>query len=366
MSECAQPFDILFTQILEQGASEFLANIKTDVTLHDGFFVKAVGKLSAVFNNCELQDSLWSCPLCDPCLKPAGYKHLKGEIKEHDQVSVAEYSTGALIVFRGTHNIYNMGSDINLSPIDPWAAWSCATGRVHAGFLAVWKSLRATLKTELQRLQKRSSKAAPLRVLLTGHSLGAAVATIAALDFSTSLDMMDICVVVGNLNFESPLVFTKGILSCYRVPTVRVTNTRDPVPHMPKHLAGYAHVGAEIFMRRGQATWCSQADVEDCEAGKKRCACSSGEKWYSFRPLSHCRTKHYLGFDFCECGGSHTAFLRALVWIVFLFILGLVTYVLYRVVRSMTKAGRGDNPLLPDGEDVPALPGPLEAQLSTS
>lgn len=81
-----------------------------------------------------------------------------------------------------------------------WTDWTCnfmlfladavdkpcttivTSGRAHAGFLARWRSIRHKLLAALTRVCTPSS-----RVVVTGHSLGGAVAALAAVDIAMSM-----------------------------------------------------------------------------------------------------------------------------------------------------------------------------------
>lgn len=302
----------------------WLQYVQQDVDKRGGVFVKDMGQLSAVFNNCQPSDD-WSCALCASGLKPDSATLITGEIAEHDRVGLAHYPDVSIVAFRGTANVFNAGSDINALPTRSLpSSWRCrAKAGVHAGFYNVWKTLRSGLRAGLEAHRQKLGR--PVSVIITGHSLGAAVSCICALDFSRSADMTSVCRVLANINFESPLVFTKETLNCYSVPTVRVTNSGDPVPHMPTHISGYTHVGAEVFLREGKATFCPPDST--------RCG-SSTQRWYSFWPLAHCTTKHYLGFDFCQCGGHHLQTISLVVRLLAVLLLGSLAFGLFKLMRT--------------------------------
>jgi hypothetical protein len=114
-------------------------------------------------------------------------------------------------------------SDINLS---------LGPGGIHRGFRAaldqenVWDQILPYLLS----LEKRT-------VWFTGHSLGAALATIAAARFAA------VRPVQGLYTFGSPRVGTAVFTSTVPAATWRVVNNQDLVARLPPPIAGYEHVG---------------------------------------------------------------------------------------------------------------------------
>ena len=110
---------------------------------------------------------------------------------------------------------------------------------VHAGFLGalreVWPQAVAHLRAEQVKKQR------PLWI--TGHSLGAALATVAANlccdEWSLGLQ--------GVYTFGSPRVGDSGFGARIRVPVFRFRNDSDIVPHLPLGLL-FRHVGALQFI----------------------------------------------------------------------------------------------------------------------
>ncbi len=135
----------------------------------------------------------------------------------------------------GTLGDARTDADLYLVELSP------GSGRyVHRGFLAaleqVWSALEAHLRDLVRRRPER-------RVWFTGHSLGGALATLAADRFPAAS---------GLYTFGSPQVGDQSFAQDFTVPCYRLVNGRDLVPWLPPAgpyappklgLAKYRHVG---------------------------------------------------------------------------------------------------------------------------
>jgi predicted lipase len=118
---------------------------------------------------------------------------------------------------------------------------------VHAGFQDVYGCVRASIAANLP-----AATAGCSQILITGHSLGAALAVLAAPDIA--LAMPPNTIEPRLTTFGGPRVgvadfraaFDAAIECCYRV-----VNFLDIVPLVPP--APYVHVGAEIAVDSGGA-----------------------------------------------------------------------------------------------------------------
>ena len=121
---------------------------------------------------------------------------------------------------------------------------------VHNEFQEQYESLREFVRSRSTMLLNRYS---PSEIVITGHSLGGAVSTLCALDFTRNPivpNRPQIKVVtfgspkVGDHIFSVP--FNASVKICYRM-VVKY----DPFPNLPPWLPGleYEHIGKEIFMR---------------------------------------------------------------------------------------------------------------------
>jgi hypothetical protein len=158
-------------------------------------------------------------------------------------------ATGDLAVaFRGTSETL---PDLLTDLVATGANWTLNDGTVipnsvHAGFAAAYFSVRGELRNVLS---VNLASSAGARVYFTGHSLGGALATLAALDLGTWLvqhGYQKDSVVMYSL--EAPRSIS---LSLYNVFQDTVPNSyaialqEDPVPHVPPALPGsnpYTHI----------------------------------------------------------------------------------------------------------------------------
>ncbi|WP_353278146.1 lipase family protein [Wolbachia endosymbiont (group A) of Agelastica alni] len=121
-------------------------------------------------------------------------------------------------------------------------------GRIHRGFYNSftdsWPDLYRILKSHAE---KQGSEIKDFKINLTGHSMGGAIAKIAALCLNKTERAEDIHVAT----FGDPRVFDLTASKFYndvlQEKTIRVTQHRqDPVPAVSPGLFGYAHVGAQL------------------------------------------------------------------------------------------------------------------------
>ena len=310
--------------------TNFVYTVTLNVQKDDGTILKSFGRLDAIVNDCDVDgtdlDNTWNkCALCQEDNKPDDFIVIT---KGSNRVTVCVYNVEGqsykkifVVVFRGTSNIINILADVNFRAVIMDREWNTYEGRAHSGFWKVWNDLKQDL---CSTMEENTGEGTSNPIIITGHSLGAATASICALDLfnETTNANTKLWNVIGVLNFESPLCFDKAAADNYRVPSMRVTNTRDPVTHMPKHVYKYVHVGPEIFLKNGTATLCEAGDL-----GK----CSQSEHWWNFWPMGHCTTKHYLGFDFCQCDNGRLQKLNIIITVTFVLGLFLIIFLLYKI-----------------------------------
>ena len=156
------------------------------------------------------------------------------------QAYVAALPDAIVLAFRGTQlddfwsSVLDFLADARFLPVPD------ASGHfVHAGFNAalgeVWKDIERHVRSEQARR--------PRPLWVTGHSLGAALATLAASRLSADHSFR----LQGGYTFGSPRVGDEPFGKAFRVPIYRFRNDADIVPHLPLGLV-FRHVGHQQFI----------------------------------------------------------------------------------------------------------------------
>lgn len=173
------------------------------------------------------------------------FRFFKGKTTEALVVSGDSF---ALVVFRGTevtsfNAVFDIITDIRYKLVD----YGTIPGvKVHQGFRnalqETWDE-KDGLKDYLESLKKENPS---LKFWFTGHSLGGAMATLAAAGFGT---------VQGLYTFGSPKVGNKLFADHFTVETCRFINNGDIIIYLPPDLGlnnsddgPYTHVGHPYFI----------------------------------------------------------------------------------------------------------------------
>jgi len=137
-----------------------------------------------------------------------------------------------LIAFRGTAAPLDLLTDVRIwrKPIDGYT--------VHAGFLQAWESVQYRILEGV----------AAVRYVVTGHSLGGALACLCAL----AIESRAPGAVLAVHTFGQPRIGGAGFALSYRTAlgsrTWRWVNEEDVVARLPGVLSGYVHAGREVFI----------------------------------------------------------------------------------------------------------------------
>ncbi len=152
------------------------------------------------------------------------YRFFDGSVSE---TFVAANKETVIVSFRGTevrsmNAFFDLVADFNFRPVEEEAG-----GMVHRGFKEglddVWHGtggLKAYLEDLLEEEPKR-------KIWFTGHSLGGALATLAAARFPRAQ---------GLYTFGAPKVGDEAFVQAVRPPAVRIVNNKDPIPLLPPNV----------------------------------------------------------------------------------------------------------------------------------
>ncbi len=156
-----------------------------------------------------------------------GFQSIKFLHAVDTQCFVAVGDQVVLVAFRGTENAADWMADFNaFFTVRPY-------GNIHRGFYHAFNDIRPALEAALPKMQNR-------KLILTGHSLGGALATVAAAEWHTSGAFKPSAVVTfgqPRVGFSSLKTF---IANKFGDRYSRFVNDTDIVTRVPP---GYSHVG---------------------------------------------------------------------------------------------------------------------------
>jgi hypothetical protein len=175
---------------------------------------------------------------------------------------------GAFVVFRGTApgDIKDLANDLNVRP----GAW-VGGGNVHAGFSTAFASVLTEIEAWLERHAARST------LTLAGHSLGAALATLAMSRWQATRLVTFGCPRVGDEKFAATIVKENA---------VRYVGCCDVVCNVPPAGTWYADAGSmHRSMARQDVRYAGRDDI--AADGRTRAA----NFWWRARPRQRARAR---------------------------------------------------------------------------
>lgn len=200
-----------------------------------------------------------------------------------DDGTITHSKPAIIVAFRGTYSITNTVVDLSTVPqeyvpyLEPGdgdtkkgnnnnnsTEQKCTNCTVHMGFMQSWNQARNLVLPVLKNVKARHPD---YPIHLVGHSLGGAVACLAALEFKMAMGWDDLVITTfgepqaGNAGFVDYVnrVFDLGeeennLIKGFRDPEEkvyrRVTHMDDPVPLLPLSEWGYRPHAGEIFITK--------------------------------------------------------------------------------------------------------------------
>ena len=150
-------------------------------------------------------------------------------------------SDQAWLAFRGTKTKENIKTDLRINVTE-----MPGVGKVHRGFYTAYTSIKPQVDAALAR----HAEAGKDKIHITGHSLGGALATLAAVDLAQEGKNID-----QVTTFGSPRVLSSSAAQTYHALglnecTLRLSQQRDPVPQAVPRQLGYRHIGVHVDLPR--------------------------------------------------------------------------------------------------------------------
>jgi len=180
---------------------------------------------------------------------------------------IARNDDEIFISFRGSCNLKHLGLDLNYLPANQQTmeAYAAETGmrlpkqlKVHGGFLDAWRSVRAevidAIDVIVKQEQARAGPPRPLRLYVSGHSMGGAIAMLASLELAIRLHKM------AWHPFSGHTTYTFAAPRLGNAPFARLYNrickdhwalqrSSDAIPHLPFAAWGYQHPHGVAYMQ---------------------------------------------------------------------------------------------------------------------
>lgn len=244
--------------------------------------------------------STWTCgPSCAKEAIDLSSILLLGPTKVFQQAgfvaALRDDSTGlrrCIAAFRGTSNWESLKLDFDGvkvvwgGTIGTNATW-CPGCTVHRGFAEAYEEIRPDLLDALTSLHCES-------IALTGHSLGGALSTLAALEIRAHLNLPVNPVVtfgsprIGNVAFAAAFVAASKKQGL-EVPEWRVVHFRDAVPRLPSRNHGHPHDPQSAYQHVPQEIYYNEAQnsFQVCDASGEDPNCSNSFSTWQCKLADH-------------------------------------------------------------------------------
>jgi len=211
---------------------------------------------------CQVGLQNWTCYWCTQCDTSVSDVYIISNSSTNIYGYAGVFNDTLLVSFRGTQltSLKNWIEDLSFAQYSSFPSY-VTNSAVHSGFLDAYLSVEDQVWNAVDKL---TSKYHPKNgILLSGHSLGGALAVLAAADLAGTYSNMSI------FNFGQPRVgnsvFAQYITSNCVEWNVRVVNQRDVVPHLPPRLLSFYHSPTEVWFEDDDKNYrvCSSGNGED-------------------------------------------------------------------------------------------------------
>lgn len=206
-------------------------------------------------------------------------------------LAISPATSEIIVSVRGTSSLTNWLDDVLW---EREATTICSGCTAHMGFLSAYNEIVGPINTSL-----RAAMAAypTYKIIMTGHSLGGAIATLLAMHFRDALrGLLMSRGGVALYTYGSPRVGNLALATYVTQQQTgqpsggnfRVTHNHDVVPRVPPAIEGFRHVSPEYWLTPGPDTRTvyTPGDVQECD-GYANAGCNAGAPWYHVDVTGH-------------------------------------------------------------------------------
>ena len=231
----------------------------------------------------------WSCPSCQGSMETVVVSNsttqangFVGYTSDLNRIVVAFAGTDPLVIKNWIDDIDTV--KIPFKGYSPGAPVNCSACSVHRGFYRTYMSVQTQVAGAVAQFRERYPNAS---LIVTGHSLGAAIAQHAALDLQGGGESIQFLYNFGQprTGNEEFSAYSTGLLGGR---TFRITHHKDPVPQLPFQWMGFHHEPLEIFYNELNTAF------KICDGSGEDPKCS--DQYYLDVNVADHLT--YMGFDF--------------------------------------------------------------------
>lgn len=253
---------------------------------------------SAVYTNDLSQLFTWTCEKCGDLTEGFEVIELIIDVKNclEAYVGFASDMNAVVVAFRGTqeNSIQNWIEDLFWKQLD-FDYPGMTEAKVHSGFYSAYHN--TTLRDGvINGIQKAREAYGNIPIMVTGHSMGGAMASFCALDLIVNYGLKDVTLLtfgqprIGNAVFASH--FKK-----YLPNAIRVTNAHDIVPHLPPY---YQYFRQKTYHHFPREVWVHNIGLDSLVYPIEQICDDSGEDPTCSRSVSGNSVQdhiHYLGIS---------------------------------------------------------------------
>lgn len=265
-------------------------NLRDDSSLgFDSSTAETCMHLSAAAYCQDFEVDSWRCK---PCERSGLKLQMKAVLYSqsydtHGYIGFDSGSQSIVIAFRGTHDLEQWWTDFDVIPVHLNYPGASSNVEVHEGFYHSYRAVQSKVRSVVNQTLYQYPNS---QVIVTGHSLGAALATLCSLDLALTFKNLPI----GQYTFGQPRVGNKAFVQFYATAGVavhyRIVHNRDPVPHVPAESTGFAHIPREVFY---EEDYQGPQSLRVCDGSGEDSACSDQFWIYDITFYDHL---HYMGY----------------------------------------------------------------------